>query len=57
MPCGHLTVCDACGEYLMNAKKIECILCKIKCDDIYHTVEAVKRQELESDFYYNVKTV
>lgn len=56
LPCGHLTVCDGCGQYLMDNGKLNCVICKTKGEELYHikvdSNSTVPR--FESDYYYKI---
>ena len=51
IPCGHLSVCEQCGEYLMKQAKLDCVMCKQKMEEVYH-VTAEEGSKVKSDYVY-----
>jgi hypothetical protein len=58
MPCGHRTACEICGKYLMDHARRECLLCKKKCEEIYHLASATPSIShgpiFRSDYLYTI---
>lgn len=59
MPCGHLTMCDSCGQYMLDHKKLECVVCKAQGEQIYHIdgQQPMNTNSCHSDHHYVVRII
>jgi hypothetical protein len=57
MPCGHLTMCDACGQYMLDNNKLDCVMCKASPNEIYHLAHQAAGKGYPSDYHYQIRII